>query len=138
MAETATSGDMSAPCAHRGRGSTGAALPHAGFTLVGTQPPERGGDGRDGMRILLGGIAGAVCAVRCLFVLEYLGHQIHPPPAGIENASREEMARMIAQLPMSAFALVVAARFFGALIGAWVANAIAKRGLAGWIVALLV
>ena len=90
------------------------------------------------MRILLGVIAGVVVAGLCVFALEYLGHQINPPPAGIENASREEMARMIAQLPMSAFALVVAAWFFGALIGAWVANAIARRGLAGWIVALLV
>lgn len=90
------------------------------------------------MRILLGVIAGAVAAVLCIFALEYVGHQIHPPPASFENASREEMARMIAQLPMSAFALVVAAWFLGALIGAWVANAIARRALAGWIVAVLV
>lgn len=90
------------------------------------------------MRILVGVIAGAVVAVLCIGGLEILGHQIYPPPADWEKASRAEMAEMIAQLPMGAFALVVGAWFFGALIGGWVGNAIAKRGVAGWIVALMV
>jgi hypothetical protein len=44
----------------------------------------------------------------------------------------------MAVMPTPAIAMVAAAWFVGALVGAFAADKIAGRGLAGWIVALLV
>ena len=90
------------------------------------------------MRIVLGVIAGAVVAFLCIMGIEYLGHTVFPPPGGVDLNDPEQAARYMATAPGAVLAFVVAAWFVGALIGAWVAMAIARRALAGWVVALLV
>ncbi len=90
------------------------------------------------MRIVLGVVAGIVVAFLCVFAVEYVGHGLYPPPAGLDASNPADQARLMDSMPAAAKAMVLAAWFVGALAGAWVANRIAGRSLAGWIVALLV
>jgi hypothetical protein len=90
------------------------------------------------MRLAMGVVAGIVVAFLCVFAIEWVGHGLYPPPAGLDASNPADQARLMAAMPAAAKALVLAGWFVGALAGAWVANRIAGRGLAGWIVALLV
>ena len=90
------------------------------------------------MRILLGVITGAVVAFLCVFAVEYAAHTVYPPPPGFDFHDSEQLARAMAAAPTGAFAIVAAGWFVAALIGAWVAAAVAKRAVAGWIVTLIV
>ena len=90
------------------------------------------------MKIVLGVVAGFVVAFLCVAGIETVGHLAFPPPPGTDLSDPAQLARLIETLPMGAFAFVVAAWFIGSLAGAWVANLVAKRALAGWIVAVLV
>ena len=89
------------------------------------------------MKIVLGVVAGVVIAFVCVFAVEFVGHSVFPPPPDIDLTNPADVERLMSTLPAGAFAFVVAAWFVGALAGAWTANRIAQRGLAGWIVALL-
>ena len=90
------------------------------------------------MKIVLGVVAGCVVAIACIFGIEAAGHMVFPPPAGTDLSDPAQMARLMEIVPPAALAFVLAAWFLGTLAGAWVADAVAKRALAGWIVALLV
>ena len=90
------------------------------------------------MRIVLGILAGIVVAVLCVFAVESLGHIVYPPPAGLDPMNLDDAAQIIAGLPAGAFAFVAGAWFVGALAGAWMADAVSRKGYAGWIVALVI
>jgi hypothetical protein len=90
------------------------------------------------MRMLLGVVAGIVVAFLIVFAVEFVGHAIYPPPAGLDIHDPADQARLIEAMPAAAKAFVLLAWFAGALAGAWLANRIAGQRLAGWIVALLV
>ena len=90
------------------------------------------------MRMALGIVAGIVVAFLCVFAVEFVGHGLYPPPAGLDPRDPADQARLIEAMPAAAKAMVLAGWFAGALAGAWTANRIARRSLAGWIVALLV
>jgi hypothetical protein len=90
------------------------------------------------MKIILGVVAGLVVAFLCVMGIEAVGHLVYPPPPGTDLTDPAQVARLMEIVPAAALAFVAAAWFVGALAGAWVANAVAKRALAGWIVALLV
>ena len=90
------------------------------------------------MRMLMGIIAGIVVAFLCIFAVEYIGHSLYPPPAGLDLSNPADQARLMAAMPATAKAFVLIAWFVGALAGAWTANRISGRSLAGWVVALLV
>ncbi len=90
------------------------------------------------MRMALGIIAGLVVAFLCVFAVEMVGHSLYPPPAGLDINNPADQARVMEAMPAAAKAMVLAAWFVGALAGAWTANRIAGRSLAGWVVVLLV
>lgn len=90
------------------------------------------------MKIVLGVVAGVVVAFLCVAGIEAVGHLVYPPPAGTDLTDPAQVARLMEIVPAAALAFVAAAWFVGALAGAWVANAVAKRALAGWIVVVLV
>ncbi len=90
------------------------------------------------MRIVMGVVAGVVVAFLCVFAVEYVGHGLYPPPPGLDASNPADQARLMDAMPAAAKAMVLLAWFVGALAGAWTANRIAGRSLAGWIVALLV
>ena len=90
------------------------------------------------MRIALGVGAGIVVAFLCILGIELVGHMIFPPPADFDINNREQMERLMEQAPAGALLLLLVAWFIGALLGALTADRIARRGLAGWAIALLV
>jgi len=90
------------------------------------------------MKIVLGVVAGFVVAFLCVAGIETIGHMAYPPPPGTNLGDPAQLARLMENIPAAALAFVWGAWFIGALAGAWVANLVAKRALAGWIVALLV
>lgn len=90
------------------------------------------------MRMALGIVAGIVVAFLCVFAVEWIGHAVYPPPAGLDINDPADQARLMEAMPAAAKAFVLVAWFVGALAGAWTANRIAGRSLAGWVVALLV
>lgn len=89
------------------------------------------------MRMAMGIIAGIVVAFLCVFAVEWVGHSLYPPPAGLDLNNPADQARLMEAMPAAAKALVLLAWFVGALAGAWTANRIAGRSIAGWAVALL-
>lgn len=95
------------------------------------------------MRVVLGVLAGLVVAFLCVFAVEWVGHSLYPPPAGLDLEDPADQARLMQAMPAAAKAMVLLGWFAGALAGAWTANRVAdrsvgRRGVAGWIVALLV
>ena len=90
------------------------------------------------MRIALGIIAGIIVMVVVVFGVEFVGQQLYPLPAGLNVWDSEAMARYIETMPTQAMAFVALAWFLGALAGAFVANKIAQRAIAGWVVGILV
>lgn len=90
------------------------------------------------MKTVLGVVAGVVIAFLCIFAIEAVSHLLFPPPPGTDLTDPAQVARLMEVMPTAALVMVVVAWFAGALAGGWVANALAKRALAGWIVALLV
>jgi hypothetical protein len=90
------------------------------------------------MRMIGGVVAGLIVAFLCVYGIETIGHSLYPPPPGFDLSNPDDMARMIAVMPVGAKVAVVLGWFVGALVGALVADKIARRGLAGWIVAILV
>jgi hypothetical protein len=90
------------------------------------------------MRIVIGVLGGIVVAIACVYVFEVVGHSVFPAPPGIDPYNPADVERLMAALPAGAFAFVVAGWFIGALAGASVANRIARRSFAGWIVAAVV
>jgi hypothetical protein len=95
-------------------------------------------EGEAAMRMVLGILAGIVVAVGCVAGVEALGHSLYPPPPGLDPTNPRDIDRLMGMLPVMALVFVVAAWFVGALVGALVANQIARQGTAGWVVALLV
>ena len=90
------------------------------------------------MRVVLGIVAGFVVAVACVFAIEAVSHVLFPPPPDMNVLDPAQMERLMATMPMAALGFVMVAWFVGSLAGAWVAIAVARRALAGWVVALLV
>ena len=90
------------------------------------------------MKTVLGVVVGAMSAFLCIFAIEAASHLLFPLPPGTDLSDPAEMARLMEVMPATALTLVLLAWFAGALVGAWAANTMAKRALAGWIVGLLV
>jgi uncharacterized membrane protein YeaQ/YmgE (transglycosylase-associated protein family) len=90
------------------------------------------------LRLILGVVAGAVAGMLTISAIEALGHVIWPPPAGLDMNDMDAFRAAVATMPVGALAAVVAAWTIGAFVGALVANLIARRALAGWIVTALV
>ena len=90
------------------------------------------------MRNLMGIVAGVVVAFLCVFAVEWVGHSLFPPPAGLNINDTADQARLMDSIPAAAKAIVLLGWFIGALAGASTANRIACNRIAGWIVAMLV
>lgn len=90
------------------------------------------------LRLILGVVAGAIAGMLTITAIEALGHIIWPPPAGLDMNDMDAFRAAVATMPTGALAAVVAAWTIGAFVGALVANLIARRALAGWIVVALV
>ena len=90
------------------------------------------------MRMFLALFGGVVAAFLCILAIEGIGHAFYAPPSDLNLAQPDDQARLMAAMPTAVKAMVLFAWFLGALVGAVIANRIARWSAAGWIVALLV
>lgn len=79
-------------------------------------------------RTLLGAVAGLISAVVTIMLIEFAGHQVFPPPPGLDPMVTEDMARIMQSLPPGAAVFVVVAWVIGAFDGGFVAALIARNG----------
>lgn len=79
------------------------------------------------IRALLAVAAGIAVAFAGITVLQSIGHQIYPPPEGIDPADREAFAEIVRQMPVPALLMVLLAYAVGTFFGAWLAARIAGR-----------
>ena len=76
-------------------------------------------------RTLLAALAGLATAFITIWLVEFAGHALHPPPPGIDPANTADMARVIGTLPMGALLMIVMAWVVGAFDGGFVAALLA-------------
>ena len=79
------------------------------------------------IRGLLAVAAGIAVAYGGIAVLQSIGHQMYPPPEGIDPADREAFAEVVRQMPVPALLMVLLAYAVGTFFGAWLAARIAGR-----------
>lgn len=91
-------------------------------------------------RTLLAVLAGAVVMWLTIFVLEFAGHAVFPPPPGLDPQNPADLATLITQAPIGAMAMLVLAWVVGAFTGGYTAARISQRHkrMAAVIVAMLV
>jgi len=76
-------------------------------------------------RTLLAALAGLATAFVTIWLVEFAGHALYPPPPGIDPANTADMARLIGTLPMGALLMIVVAWVAGAFDGGFVAALLA-------------
>lgn len=91
-------------------------------------------------RTLLAVLAGAVVMWLTIFVLEFAGHALFPPPPGLDPKNPADLAALIAQAPTGAMVMLILAWVAGAFTGGYTAARISHRHkrIAAVIVAVLV
>lgn len=93
-------------------------------------------------RTLLGILLGAIVMWLTIFCLEFLGHALFPPPAGLDPQNPEHLKRIVAEAPVGAMAMLVlawtAGAFTGAFTGAWTAARLARHPRAAAVLIALV
>ena len=90
------------------------------------------------LKLILGVIVGIIAAFVTIFVTEMAGHRLFPPPAGVDFNDPAQLAAAMERMPLANKLAVAVAWFLGALVGAYAANRIALRALAGGIVSVAV
>ena len=77
-------------------------------------------------RTVLAAVLGLVTAFVTIMLVEFIGHQVYPPPAGLDPMDPNDMAVIMQSLPLGAMLFVVAAWVIGAFEGGFVAALIAR------------
>lgn len=93
------------------------------------------------LRTILGLVAGVVVMFGVIMGTEYLGHQLYPPPPGLDpmNPAHEQaFLQFIATMPVGAKAILVAAWTLGAFAGGYIAAKIAAHPRAVAVIVALV
>lgn len=78
-------------------------------------------------RTLLAVLAGLAVMMLTVAAMEWLGHAMFPPPAGINLADPDALERIIRILPVGSLAMVAGGWALGSLAGAWVAARVARQ-----------
>jgi hypothetical protein len=86
------------------------------------------------IRALLGVFGGLALAMAMVYVLQGIGQQIYPPPAGLDPADREAFSAAVAAMPLMALVMVLVAYALGTFAGAWVAARIGGRPFYAFLV----
>ncbi|HIG15887.1 MAG TPA: hypothetical protein EYQ31_00485 [Candidatus Handelsmanbacteria bacterium] len=86
------------------------------------------------IRALLGVFGGLVLAMGMVYVLQGIGHQIYPPPAGLDPKNREAFAAAVDAMPVMALGMVLIAYAVGTFAGAWFAARVGGRSFYAFLV----
>lgn len=91
-------------------------------------------------RTILAVLAGAVVMWLTVFAMEFVGHALFPPPAGLDPKDPAQLQQVIAHMPVGAMAMLVLAWVLGAITGGFTAAKISRKHprIAAAIVAVLV
>lgn len=90
------------------------------------------------LRLIGGIVIGIICAGATVGAVEWIGHQIYPPPPGLDVSKPDDLARLMDVIPVGAKVAVLIAWFVGSLVGGAVAMQIARNRIAPWIVAAFI
>lgn len=92
------------------------------------------------VRALLGVLAGLVMMFVVITGVEYVAHQIFPPPPGLDPRNPADLAAVLASQPWAGLAMVVLAWVCGTFAGGWLAARISSAWprAAAIIIALVV
>jgi hypothetical protein len=85
------------------------------------------------LRSILAVLIGILVMGIMVAAVQWLGHSIFPPPAGIDRSDHDAMIALIATMPVMALAFVLFAYAAGTFLGAYTATTISlahKRGVA--------
>ena len=74
------------------------------------------------LRKLFGGLAGIIAAFAVITLVQMIGHQVIPPPSGMNPADPDSIREAMASLPIGAFLFVLLSYFLGAFTGSFVAT----------------
>jgi MFS family permease len=88
-------------------------------------------------RTILGMLVGLVTMWLTVTALEFLGHAMFPPPAGLDPQNPEQLQMIFATAPVGAFVMLVVAWAGGSFVGGWVAARIARHTRAAAIAVAL-
>jgi hypothetical protein len=83
--------------------------------------------------MLAGVVAGLAAAIAIIMSVEGIGNQLYPPPRGYDMSSGSALT-----LPVRTLIFPVIGWFLGALVGAWLAVRISRRGWTAWVIAACV
>ena len=90
------------------------------------------------LRSILAVLAGLVVAWITVSLFEFASMHTFPPPPGVDVHDPQQLALLIAQMPVGALALVLAGWIVGALDGGLVATLVARRRVPAVVVGVLV
>jgi hypothetical protein len=80
------------------------------------------------LRNTLAAMSGALVGLLLISVIEMIGAQVYPPPAGLDPKDPVAMKQFLANLPVGALLFVLLAYFLGVLGGAFVAGRFSLGG----------
>lgn len=78
-------------------------------------------------RTVLGVLAGIATMWLATAAVEFLGHALFPPPAGLDPQNPDQLRIIIDTAPTGSLAMLVCAWVAGAFAGGWVAARIARH-----------
>ena len=90
------------------------------------------------LRSILAVFAGLVVAWITVSLFEFASMHAFPPPPGVDVRDPQQLAALVAQMPVGALGLVLAGWVVGALDGGLVATLISKRRVPAIVVGVLV
>jgi hypothetical protein len=79
------------------------------------------------LRSILAVVLGLVVANVVILAMEFAGHAVYPPPAGLNLSDPASLRAAMAKMPTGAFVLLAVGGVVGTTVGAWVAARISRR-----------
>lgn len=80
------------------------------------------------MRHIISTVVGIAISVAVVSLVQFLGHMVYPPPAGMDPNDPDSIAKFVKDLPVGALLFVVAAWQLGSFSGAFAASWLMARG----------
>lgn len=88
-------------------------------------------------RTILGMLVGLLTMSLTVAALEFLGHAMFPPPAGLDPQNPEHLQMIFAVAPVGAFVMLVVAWAGGSFVGGGIAARIARHARAAAVAVAL-
>lgn len=70
---------------------------------------------------------GVVVAIATVMLIEWLGHQIYPPPPGVDFNDPEQVRKLTSNLPLGAFLMLLLGWLLGTFCGGLTACYVARE-----------